>query len=596
MKRRLIQAMVLTSALAVTAPVAAVGRRVVFVDSGRSGGTGTFDRPFATLAEAQRGSNISDVIFLAEASTPYEENIVLKKGQMLIGSAFGLDALRTETSIEIDAPPIPAAQGSGPVIHGTISLAGDNVVAGCTIFADKTTGVALSAQSPDGPITLRATVLRTANDAYGLYIDNNAFAVSWTGGRLDAVDRGSGILINGGNGNITIDHVPIAGDFGTAIAVSRRSGGTIVFRNGSPIKIGGASREAITLTDSRGSVTFDSPVQIKTNGGRGLIVNRVDRVAVLAGASWIETTNGTALDVRHSDVNMVYEHICAEGAAPGRLTEAIIADQVRGRLEITEGTIRNALSYAMRLTQSTDVHVRKLDVSGGGTVAAREECPEDIAAQTNVRCRAALYLRHIERSSFENITITDNAGVGVNANNLTDVSFADVRIMRTGDRQSEPALLLDEARGAISFTRCSFIDGGGGGVVIEQRFNKARVTFDRCEIAAPERPTAAAKLFQARVGGSAMLDLQLLNAHVHDNAASGVSVQAKESGSVILTVRGSHFDRLGSTALELVLGDAATGCIDAADAEAVRQNNGGVLVAIDPRATYGIGPCDSFRP
>jgi len=544
---------------------AAAGRTVLFVDNSRAGGAGTYERPFGTLAEAQRSSHSGDVIFVAETSTPYEGSIALTKGQMLIGSAFGLDAVRAELHIDVEAPPVPAAQGSGPVIHGVISLAGDNVVAGCTVVADNKTGAGVSVQSPQGPIALRAMNFRTSNDAYGLYVENSVYPLTWTAGRLDAADHGSGILINGGSGDVTIDGVPIAGEFANAIAVRGRTGGAIVLRNGSTVRISDASREGVTLTSSRGSVTFDSPLQVKTSGGRGVVINHVDRVAVSGGASWIEATNGTAIDVRDASVNIVLERVSAEGIAPGRLMDAIITDKVRGRFEITGqsdragsgGTIRNALSYAVRLTQSRDIRIANMAITGGGSTAPADECPQDIAKQTNVRCRAALYLRHVASSAFENIAIADTTGVGVNTNNLIDVTFAGIHVTRAGDQPSEPALLIDEARGDLSFARCSFADGGGGGVVIEQRFNSARVTFDRCEIAAPQRPTAAASLFRARTTGSGKLDLVLLSMQIHDNAGSGIAIEANEKSTAALTVRDSRFDRLGSTAIDVAAADAA---------------------------------------
>jgi hypothetical protein len=543
----------------------AVGRRVIYVERGHTGGTGSYGSPLGSLAEAQQMSHPGDVIFVAESMTPYEESITLQKGQMLIGSAFGLDAVRSELHIDVDAPSLPAAQGTGPIFHGTISLPGDNILAGCTVIADGKNGAGVVAQSPQGPITLRTMFLRSSNDAWAFYAENSAFEITWTNGRLDAARHGSGILINGGSGNVTVNHVAIAGEFANAIAVRGRTAGTVAFRNGSAIKVSDASREAVALTDSRGSIVFESPLQVKTSGGRGLVANHIQRLAVTGGSSWIETTNATAADIRDAGLDVVFDRISAEGVAPGRLTDAVILDKVRGRFEITGdgtlagsgGIIRNALSYGMRLTQSTAIHVRNMTIAGGGSLDSPDECPQDVPKQTNLRCRAGLYLRHLERAAFENITIEDNGGVGLNTNNLTDVTFSDVHVSRTGDRPTEPALLIDEARGRITFTRCSFVDGGGGAVVVEQRFNKARLTFNGCDIAAPQRPLAAASLFRAHAGGAGQLELELLSTRVHDNAQSGIEVAATDASTVVFTARDSYFERLGSTAVGLAASQSA---------------------------------------
>lgn len=583
------KSLLLTAALIVACaiPAAAAGRRVIYVDNSRSGGTGYYGSPLGSIGDAQRMSKDFDVIFVAETGTPYEENVALKRGQMIVGSAFGLDAVRSELHIDVDAPSMPAARGTGPLIHGTIVLSGDNVVAGCTLIADKKTGVALNVQAQLGPVRLHTLYVRTSQEAYGLYVDNNAFPVTWTGGRLDASDRGAGILINGGNGNVTFDHVAIGGEFGTGIAIRWRSGGAVVFRNGSAVKISDASREAVTVTDSRGAVTFDAPLQVKTSGGRGLLVNRVSRFTVSGGASWIDTTNGTAVDIRESALDVVFDHVSAAGVAPGRLTDGIILDKVRGRFEVAGGpeaasvsVIRNALSYGVRVTQSTGVRMHGLNIVGGGTVVSTEECPQDVTGQTNLRCRAGLYLRHVEKSAFEAVDITDNAGVGLNANNLTDVTFADVHVKSTGDQSSEAALLIDEARGAISFARCSFVDGGGGAVVIEQQFNTAGVTFDACEIAAPERPMAAPSLFRVRAAGGGKLTVTVTNSRLHDNAGGAITVEAKDNSSMALIVHDSRFALLGESAIAVSAANAASVCLDASANALLGNGTPAVLVSL----------------
>ncbi len=132
------------------APAFAAGRRVIFVDNSRSAeGAGTRDQPYRRLALAQSFSSIGDVIYVAEGS--YDEGITLKKGQLLIGAAYGLESIRVDLKIELDAPIVAAVQGPGPSIHGTITMVGDNVVAGLTSVVEKTTGLVAFA--------LRATVL-----------------------------------------------------------------------------------------------------------------------------------------------------------------------------------------------------------------------------------------------------------------------------------------------------------------------------------------------------------------------------------------------------------------------------------------------------
>ena len=510
--------------------------RAVFVDGNQTGGVGTREQPFRALADAQRAN--ADVIYVAAMSTPYEENISLKKGQTLSG---------------ID----------GPVIHGRIELAGDNKVEGVTVLADSKTGVAISADAPAAPIALQSVSVRVSGGGFALYLGSATAPFSWTNGSIDASAQGAGLLIAGGLADATFDHVAISGDFSRAIEIRDRTGGNVVFRD-APIRIASAARDCVVATSVRGSLQFTAPVQIQTNGSRGVVVSGVQKFSVTGDHSWIESENGTALDVRDTTADVHLDHVDARGVAPGRLVEGVTGDKIRGRFAIDKVTIENALSYGIRLTQSNGVHIANVTVSGGGSLAAGEECSADVATLTNLRCRAGLYLRHVSDSTFDKVTIRKNAGVGVNLNNVSDVRFTELHVESAGDKAAEPALLIDEARGPLAFTQCSLIDAAGGGVVIEQRFNRARIDFDRCEIAAPERPTAAEALLNAHVDRNAGLDLGLSGVEIHDNAGSAARIEATGNAAATLTMTGSRVHRVGN-GVEFRLGGAATGCVETAE-------------------------------
>ena len=561
--RQVLLTLILVLLSAGAASAAATGRRVLFVDAARAGGDGTREHPFTTIGEAAAAANAGTIIYVAEAAEPYEESVSLRKGQMLIGSAFGLDAVISELHVETAAPAVPAMKGTGPVIHGSIVLAGENVVAGCTLVADRRSGPALVASAPSGPLTFRALYVRTSEDALAFYLESSIFPAAWTGGGIDSTN-GSGIAIAGGNGDVIFDHVRVSGVFSTAIAIRGRSGGAVVFRNDSPVDVTSAGRDGVVIESSKGRSRFESPLRIRSSGARGLVVNHAS-LAITDGRSWIESAGAGALDIRDADADVVLDHVSAAPSGTGRLTDGIILDKIRGRFEIrggegragSGGTIREAGSYAIRATQSSDLRLMNMTISGGGTIASAEECPSDVTSRTNLRCVAALYLRHVERSSFENISISSNAGVGVNANNVSELTFADVHVAGTGSDGNEPALLIDEVRGAVSFVRCSFVDGSGGSVRIEQQFNKGRVTFDRCEIAAAGRPGAAPFLLRATVRNIGGIGVTMLNSRIHDNTGGGISIDATVDSSGVLTLRDSYFINIGAAAVDATAGDRA---------------------------------------
>ncbi|HUJ13545.1 MAG TPA: right-handed parallel beta-helix repeat-containing protein, partial [Thermoanaerobaculia bacterium] len=536
----------------------AAGRRVLFVDASRGGGDGSFDHPFATIGEAVAAGSGEAVIYVAETPSPYEENVFLTKGQMLIGSAFGLEAVRAEFHLELEAPTVAAMKGTGPVIHGSVMLEGNNVVAGCTITTDWHTGAALSAIDPRGTVSIRDVYIRTADQRFGLVLMRDDYAMQWTGGGLQATGGGSGISIAGGRGDVSFDRVEVSGSFTTGLVIAGRSGGNVVFRDRSRVAIDDAVGDAVQIESTKGTVRFESPLQVRTTHSPGVIVRNAEKFVVAGEGSSIETVNGVALDVRNTDVDAAFDRISATGVPPSGLAEGIVIDKVHGRLEVTGdgaepgsgGSIAEARMYAVRITQSSGIRLRNLKISGGGT-SKPQECPPDIPLLTNLRCRAALYLRHVENSSFENLEVAAPGGVGLNLNNVSALKFSGLHISEAGEAGTEPSLLIDELRGDASFAECTFLDGAGGAVVVEQQFNSGRVEFDRCEFAAPKRSASVPVLVRSAVKAPGALELRFALCSFHDSDGGAVAMDVGVRSSGILSIAGTPFSNIGGKAVEV---------------------------------------------
>lgn len=538
--------------LAAATPAAA--RNVFFVDNSKGGGNGSYARPFANVTQAAAAALPGDVIYVAEGSGPYDGSVTLKPGQFLIGAAYGLDAIAVELKEVLDAPPTPAVQGPGPTIHGGVWLAGNNVVAGCTIVAES--GSAIGSSAPSGPISIRNTVIRAAARATALYLAQASVPVTLTACSIEGSAGGSGIGIDGGVGPITFDRVPVTGSFSAAVSITNRGGGAIKFGNGSKIAIDDA-RSAIVIGNSKGPITFENAVSIVTHNGRGIVVTSSGPVVFSGAPLRVAAANGAALEIHDSRVTAGFESVSAEGVAPGVLKEGIVLDKVTGRVSIgapngtpgSGGTVRNARLYGMRITQSADMRVSAIDIVDSGSATA--ECPEDLGQNSNVRCGAGLYLRHVQRSRLGDITITGGGASGITANNLRDVVFDNVRVSGNGTDTKDPSLLIQEAGGTLTFSRCRFIDAAGGGIAAEQRFNAGRLVFDHCEIAAPNRPTAAPYLVRAETFGQGRLQLAFNALQLRDNAGSAFYGSAADASSLSLSINESYAERIGGTFVEL---------------------------------------------
>lgn len=528
-----------------------VSAQVVFVNNQVTpGGNGSRQWPFTTIGQAVPGGNI---IYVAETTTPYVESVTLKKGQMLIGSAFGLDALRTELKVDSGITDLPAVQGPGPAIHGSIVVSGDNVIAGCTIFADGMGGLAGSGAI--GTLAVRNVFFKTSLAAFAIYLQAHQGNVTISGGAIDAANLGSGIGLDGGYGDVVIDRFPISGEFTTAVRIQGRRSGTVTFRRGSRLRVRDASDDAVVVDNIEhpGAVVFEDSIEVRGRR-RGLAVNKVARL-VVGGASILSTANAAALDVRDSGVELSFESVSAEGHAPGTLDEGIILDRVHGHVSITGvegktgtgGAIAHARGNGIRIVQTSNVRIVgvRLTDSGVNKPLRGVRCAGDFQMNSTTICHAALYLRHVTDSTFDGIIVDGGSAMGVNANNIRDVSFGGLEVHGSGNETFESGVLLQEVGGTITFSRSSFVDNAGSEMLVEQRYNDGHIVLDRCVFAATGRPEVAPHLFELRTFGTAKIDVALRTAELRDNLGSAIDAVAGENSFLSVDVRDSSLQHFG---------------------------------------------------
>jgi hypothetical protein len=530
---------------------AASGASLAFVDNrAAAGGSGTREHPFATITQ---GVQSGTIVYVAESDRPYEESVTLKKGQMLIGSAFGLEALRAEMHVEYEGPGVPAMKGPGPSIRGTIAASGDNVIAGCTMLAEGLS--AIVSNSAIGSLTIRNVYFKTSRAGFAIYLQALQGTVNVSGGAIEAANGGGGIALDSGYGDVVIDRVPISGEFNAALRIQGLRSGTVTFRRGSKVRVRDAFDDAIVITRTeRGTaVVFEDTVEVRGRR-RGILIDKSAKV-VIGGASTLNTANGAALEVHDSGVDLSFESVSAQGLAPGTLEEGIILDRVHGPVSITGiegkigtgGAILHARGNGIRIDHADHVRMAGITLTDSGVnrPVRGGKCAGNFEVNSTAICRAALYLRHISDSTFENIVIDGGSAMGINANNIRDVSFGGLDVHHAGDETFESGVLLQEAAGTITFSRSSFADNAGSEMLIEQRFNNGKIVLDRCTLSATGRPEVASHLIELRSFGNARVDVELRTADLHDNLGSAFDAAAAEGSSLSIDTRDSSLQHFG---------------------------------------------------
>jgi len=564
---------------------------VVFVDNRAApGGNGTRQWPFTTIGQA---IPIGNVIYVAETPTPYVESVTLRKGQMLIGSAFGLDAVRTELKLDTGVTGVPAQQGPGPAIRGTIAIRGDNVIAGCTVFAEGLSGV--TGSGAIGTLTVRNVFFKSARASFAIYLQEQQGNVDISGGSIEATEQGSGIGLDGGYGVVVIDRFPISGEFSTAVRVQGRRSGSVTFRRGSKLRVRDAVDDAVVIAgiERPGAVVFEDTVEIRGRR-RGLVVSKVAKL-VIGGASTLSTANGAALEVHDSGVELSFESVSAEGIAPGTLDEGIIIDGVHGKVSITGvegkpgtgGAIKHARGNGIRIVQSSNIHVAGITLTDSGVNKPSRgvRCAGNFQENSTAICRAALYLRHISNSTFDNIAVDGGSAMGINANNIRDVTFGGLTVRGAGDETFESGVLLQEAGGTITFSRSSFVDNAGSEMLIEQRYNRGRIVLDRCILAATGRPEVAPHLLELRTFGDANIGVEIRTGDLKDNLGSAIDAVAGETSSLAIDATDSSLQHFGHGVVTVAAKQKGTAQL------AMRGNT--VVALVSDRAWVDVATSDS---
>ena len=92
--------------------------------------------------------------------------------------------------------------------------------------------------------------------------------------------------------------------------------------------------------------------------------------------------------------------------------------------------------------------------------------------------------------------------------------------------------------------------------MIEQKFNKGRVTFDRCVFAAPVRPLIAESLMDIHALAGSSLEVEIQGSELHDNAGSAITASASGTATIILTIADTALQHLGTGGVTLKALDA----------------------------------------
>ncbi len=322
-----------------------LANRVWYVkNNAPGGGNGQSQSPFNTLVAAQNASTVDDIIYVYfgdGTTTNQNAGITLKNNQKLYGEGIAL-VVNAQTLVAAGSQPlIGNAAGAGVTIS---NLTGVVEVKGLNIGA--TTDAVSIAKSTGGTVTYEVSqdTIRSAGNE-GIEVD-----LTGAGNILLSIHdntvtaTGNAIDIARTTGTITItafDDLTVTGTSGAAGIVITGTGAPVIFDtvsgnpfntvSGGALNIGtpgagnGVGTNGIVWTNVSGDISFTNFNVFADNGsavtisGSSSAFNAATgtgfRITATSGTDLISATNGAAINISSSNINLTPSTITSTGSA-----------------------------------------------------------------------------------------------------------------------------------------------------------------------------------------------------------------------------------------------------------------------------------------
>ncbi|WP_143748371.1 S-layer family protein [Mesorhizobium carmichaelinearum] len=543
--------------------------------------------------------------------------ILTWNGVAVGASGVNFSSLQSTASVAGDAINLTGVTG-GTFNGGAVSVAGTSAggdgieingssatfnFASATIAATAGNGILLS--GANGAVIFTTVTIDNTTLA-GIRIDNNTNAVNVNGGSIGATNdpTGVGVDINGGTGAVTIAASVTKTTAGNVVQVSGRTAGTVAF-SGS-LSATGAAANGIDVSGNSGTAVINfsgtktlstganTAVNLASNTGAtvnftggGLVINTTSgtgfnatgggTVTVQGTGNTITSTTGTALNVVNTNIgsgNLVFQSISANGGTNGIVLNTTGA---AGGLTVTGtgttagsgGTIQNTVQGAL-FTSTSNLSLSNMNFtnanSGDGTVNNID------TATFNSAAMAAINMSGVSTATFTNLAVVGNGGtggaqVGINGQNVSNLTIANSTVTGFGDEVGEGNVKLWNLSGTSAVTNSTFGfvpgDSTGGENLFEIRnttgtltLNVTGSTFQNTRdsangsggIAITTTGTATATV---NVSNSSFLNMKTSGFEGFAKQTSTLNVNITDGGTV---GNGNTFDPTGTNQLSRAIG------------------------------------------
>jgi len=407
-----------------------------------TGGNGTAENPFGTLAEALNAAQANQIVYVQGTTPPEIPGFTIPEGVSVLSTA-PVQEIETVTFGRIPLP--QSGSGTIPQIRGTVTMGNDTVLSGFAISNDQGSGIeAINISNAE----IRDSQITSSTQA-GVWLENVTGTMTLTNSEITGDTVASIIGTNVNNLTVT-DGSLISRDSDTdGIKFDGVSG--VVNISDSTITVTNAAQYGILATDISGRLNISanegSQVTTATNGIAGIGLENATDTVMFSGLD-ISSTGGSAFQGNQVN-NLAIAN--SQLSSSNSITGGISLDTVTGTVEITDSII--TIIDPVNNTHGISIS----DVTGTVTIAANEgseittpkfgiELTDSPSGQFTISGfniidaqDSGIFGQNIGGVTFQGNTIRQATNQGIALNNVTGtVAIAGNTITNTGsDREIE---------------------------------------------------------------------------------------------------------------------------------------------------------------
>lgn len=499
-----------------------INEMVWFIDNGAGPGDGRLGSPFNNIGAfnaIQTGvapnAKDGDVIYLDEGSSSYSTGILLRSDQALLGEGVSLT-----TELGVLGITVPTYTSPLPVAAGRPNIA---------------------------PSTGNGIRLAVNNVVRGLNVGNTP--------------GGSGVVDNGGVGNLIIDNVGISG-----------TGGGISIVNGGALAV---TLDYLVTTSS----TYEGIRLVGVSGDFDVIAP----VGVLSTAS----VPAVHIDGVPLDINITLDSVTASNAVYGILiqdTTGSFTVTGMGSVDGSGGTISNITNRGASFINAENIDLNNVAFSNAPMANAASLCD----GLVNSGCNAAIHLENSTGINLTNVDITNSAQQGINGLTVTDFSLTNSTITQCGDAINEGCLRMVDLQGDADITNSELSFAAERVAQIENMNTTLTLTVTDSIFRDTQSSGTGADGLEITSDGSANTTIDIVDSSFLRNRTNGLQVFSEGTSTVSLDVTGSTFDRDTGIGIGMDLGadDTAVFNFNVVNNPLINANDGSAVnVFADGSAT-----------